>query len=90
MSNDFKKILYKKFAIGQYCRCTHQDKKNWDGVIVKLGHPFRGRDLKMGQSRTWDGWGVQMSLKKWDVLYGRSLTENKTLVTQFNISICYC
>ena len=45
------------------------------GHIVKLGRPFLGRYMKMGQSRTWDGWGVQMSLKKWDVLYGRSRME---------------
>ena len=43
------------------------------GGVVKLGHPFLGRYMKMGQSRTWDGWGVQMSLKIWDVLYGCSL-----------------
>ena len=43
------------------------------GVIVKFGRPFLGRYMKMGQSRTLDGWGVQIILKKWDVLYGRSL-----------------
>jgi len=64
----------KEFAIRKYCHRTHRDKKNWDREegIVKLGHPFSGRYVKMGQSRTWDGWGVQMSLKIWDVLYGCS------------------
>ena len=58
--------------MGKYCHCTHPDKKNWDGGIVKFGRPFLGRYVKMGQSRTWDGWGIQMSLKNWDFLYGRS------------------
>ena len=30
----------------------------WGGEgIVNLGRPFLGRYVKVGQSRTWDGWG---------------------------------
>ena len=46
------------------------------GGIVKFGRPFLDRYMKMGQSGTWDGWGVRMGLKKKDVLYGRSLEQS--------------
>ena len=39
----------------------------------KLGRPFLGKYMKMGQSRTRDGWGVQKGLQKRDVFYGCSL-----------------
>ena len=41
-----------------------KSRKNWDGGIFKLGRPLLGRFVQTGQSRTWDGWGVQISLKK--------------------------
>lgn len=47
----------------------------WEGTFVELGRPFMGRYMKMGQNRTWDGWGVQITPKKWDVLCGCSLME---------------
>ena len=50
----------------------------WGVIFVKLGRPFLGWFIKMGQVRTRDGWGVKKGLKKRDVLYGRSLT-NKTV-----------
>ena len=43
-------------------------------IFAKLGRPFLDWFIKMGQVRTRDGWGVKKGLKKWDVLYGRSLT----------------
>ena len=48
----------KEFAIRKYCHYTHRDKKTLDGggCIVKLGHPFLGWYIKMGQVRTKDGW----------------------------------
>ena len=45
----------------------------YGGAFFKLGCPFLGRYMKMGQSRTRDGWGVQNGPKRQDVLYGRSL-----------------
>ena len=45
------------------------------GIFVKLGHPFLGWYMKMGQIRTRDGWGVPKGPKKQDVLYGRSLND---------------
>ena len=45
-----------------------------EGYSFQLGRPFLGRFMKMGQGRTRVGWGVQKWPKKWDVLYGRSLT----------------
>ena len=61
------------------------------GGIVKLGRPFLGRYMKMGQGRTSDGWMVQKGQKKRDVLYGCSLIEieNKMaiLLSLFNRNI---
>ena len=35
--------------------------------FLKLGRPFLGRYMKMGQIRTRDGWGVKKGLKKRDI-----------------------
>ena len=59
------------------------------GYFLKLGRPFLGRYMKMGQDRTRDGWGVQKGPKKWDVLYGRSLinlTFYHSKLLEFDIS----
>ena len=48
-----------------------QEKLGWGGCC-QIGTSFFGRYMKMGQSRTRDGWGVQRGRKKWDVLYGCS------------------
>ena len=76
VSNNFKKKFIQKNLLSENIVTVPIEtrKIGMGGGIVKLGRPFLGRYVKMGQSRTWDGWGVQRSLKKWDILYGRSLT----------------
>ena len=60
-----------------------QEKLEWGRGIGKVGRPFLGWYVKMGQSRTWDGWVIQMSLKKWDVLYGLSHSINKKAASRW-------
>ena len=71
-----KKIVQRNLLSENIVTVPIETRKIGMGGIVKLGRPFLGRYMKMGQSRTWDGWGVQMSLKIWDVLYGCSLSQN--------------